>query len=82
MSGRNRLPGGEMRKASQRRARPAEVRTISLKVPWRAGDKVRWRDRAGVYRRDIEDGEPRSCWPSASTACAGPSCGLGKGRLT
>jgi hypothetical protein len=57
MSGRNRLPGGEMRKASQRRARPAEVRTISLKVPWRAGDKVRWRDRAGVYRRDIEDGE-------------------------
>jgi hypothetical protein len=57
MSGRNRLPGGEMRKASQRRARPAEVRTISLEVPWLAGDKVRWRERAGVYRRDVEDGE-------------------------
>jgi hypothetical protein len=55
MSGRNRLPGGEMRKASQRRARPAEIRTIRLEVPWRAGDKVRWRDRAGIYRRDIDD---------------------------
>lgn len=57
MSGRNRLPGGEVRKASQRRARPAEVHTIRLEVPWRPGDRVRWRDRPGVYRRDVEDGE-------------------------
>src|SRR5262249_13600109 len=32
-------------------------RAISLEVPWQAGDKVRWRERAGVYRRDVEDGE-------------------------
>jgi hypothetical protein len=64
MSGRNRLPSGEVRKASQRRARPPEVRTIILEVPWQAGDKVRWRDRAGVYRRDVEDGEHAEIVPA------------------
>jgi len=24
---------------------------------WRPGDRVRWRDRAGIYRRDGGDGE-------------------------
>jgi hypothetical protein len=58
MSGRNRLPGGEKRKASQKRSRPAEVPTIQLaEVPWRPGDRVRWRDRSGTYRRDTGDGE-------------------------
>jgi hypothetical protein len=23
--------------------------------PWRPGDKVRWRDRAGVYRRAVDE---------------------------
>jgi hypothetical protein len=58
MSGRNRLPSGEPRRASQRRARPAAGRIIQIaEIPWRPGDKVRWRDRAGIYRRDSGDGE-------------------------
>jgi hypothetical protein len=55
MSGRSRLPGGEVRKASQKRSRQAEVLPARIEIPWRAGDKVRWRDRAGVYRRDVDD---------------------------
>ena len=55
MSGRHRLPGGEMRRASQRRARPAEVRTIRIEMPWRPGDRVLWREKTGVYRRDVDE---------------------------
>ena len=57
MSGRSRLPGGEQRKASQKRSRSAGALPVRIEVPWRAGDRVRWRDRAGVFRRDVEDGE-------------------------
>jgi hypothetical protein len=55
MSGRSRLPPGELRRASQRRARRADVPTLRIEVPFRPGDAVKWRDRAGVYKR--EDGE-------------------------
>lgn len=55
MLGRNRLPGGEVQKASQKRARPAETRTIRIEIPWRARDKVRWRDRTGIYKRDDDE---------------------------
>ena len=64
MSGRNRLPGGEVRKASQKRMRPAEVRTIRLEVPWQPGDRVRWRDRAGRPGADVSANQrppPRPC---------------------
>jgi len=56
MSGRARLPGGEPRKASQRGDRSGRILT---RVPptWRPGDRVRWKDRAGTYRRDTGDGE-------------------------
>jgi hypothetical protein len=59
MSGRQRLPGGEMRKASQRKSRPAQAKVSAVEMPmiWRAGDQVRWKDRAGTYRRDVGDGE-------------------------
>jgi hypothetical protein len=58
MSGRNRLPSGEPRRASQKRARPAAPKPIQVaEIPWRAGDKVRRRGRARTYRRDIGDGE-------------------------
>jgi len=55
MSGRSRLLGGAPRKASQRRGRRA-VPSQAGRV-WRAGDPVRWRDRAGVFSRDVGDGE-------------------------
>jgi hypothetical protein len=55
MSGRSRLPSGGPRKASQKRTRPAARKPIQIEIPWRPGDRVRWRDRVGVYRRDIDD---------------------------
>ena len=55
MSGRLRLPGGEARRASQRRTRPAEVRPIRIETPWRPGDRVLWRDKTGLYRREADE---------------------------
>ena len=56
VSGRQRLPVGEPRKASQRNAlRPAPP-TLRITPTWRPGDPVRWKDRAGVFRRDLGDG--------------------------
>jgi len=57
MSGRNRLPSGEPRRASQKRTRPAVPKPLQIEIPWQPGDRVRWRDRAGIYRRDTGDGE-------------------------
>jgi hypothetical protein len=57
MSGRQRLPGGEPRKASQRSTRRAAPITTRISPTWRAGDAVRWQDRAAVFRRDLGDGE-------------------------
>ncbi len=57
MSGRARLPGGEARKASQRRSRRAEPAVSRVSPVWQAGDAVRWQGRDGVFRRDIGDGE-------------------------
>jgi hypothetical protein len=57
MSGRARLPGGEPRKASQRNTRRAAAIPARHTVVWRAGDQVRWKERSGVFRRDVGDGE-------------------------
>ena len=57
MSGRIRLPSGAPRRASQKRSRPTAPEVLKIEVPWHAGDRVRWRDRAGTYRRDVGDGE-------------------------
>jgi hypothetical protein len=57
MSGTKRLPGGERRKASQRHARPAAPLQPLIGRLWRPGDQVRWRDRIGVFRRDVGDSE-------------------------
>jgi len=57
MSGRARLPGGEPRKASQRNSRRASVPLTQITPVWRPGDAVRWQGRAGVFRRDVGDGE-------------------------
>jgi hypothetical protein len=55
MSGRSRLPGGEIRRASQKRTRRVGALPAHIEIPWRPGDKVRWRDRVGVYRRDVDE---------------------------
>jgi len=57
MSGRQRLPAGAPRKASQRRSRrtvPSKARTSRV---WHAGDQVHWQDRIGVFSRDLGDSE-------------------------
>lgn len=48
-----------MRKASQRKSRPAQAREAAVEIAraWQTGDQVRWKDRAGSYRRDVGDGE-------------------------
>lgn len=55
VSGRSRLPAGEIRKASQRHSRRAETKTIRIEIPFRAGDEVRWRDRVGTFHSDVDD---------------------------
>jgi len=57
MSGRSRLPAGEPRKASQRHSRRSARPKVAISRVWHPGDKVRWRDRNGDFRRDIGDGE-------------------------
>jgi hypothetical protein len=55
MSGRARLPGGEPRKASQRKARRAGQAATKITPVWRPGDAVRWKDRSGTFRREAGD---------------------------
>jgi hypothetical protein len=57
MSGRARLPGGEPRKASQRNSRRAEAIPTQIMPTFRPGDPVRWKGRAGLFRREVGDGE-------------------------
>lgn len=56
MSGKARLPGGQP-KTSQRNARRHVPTAARIAPVWRPGDKVRWKGRAGEYRRDVGDGE-------------------------
>jgi len=57
MSGRQRLPGGAPRKASQRKTRRAPPGAFRMSPSWRAGDGVRWQGRDGIFQRDVGDGE-------------------------
>jgi hypothetical protein len=57
MSGRQRLPAGEPRKASQRRTRRAAPLQSRISRVWRPGVAVRWRERTGSFHRDLGDGE-------------------------
>jgi hypothetical protein len=56
MSGTRRLPGGEPRKASQRNARRAVTPAKAVPI-WRASMPLLWKGRAGVFRREVGDGE-------------------------
>ena len=56
MSGTKRLPGGERRKASQRN-RPVQATSSQVQIAWRAGDPVKWKDRTGLFCREVGDNE-------------------------
>ena len=53
MTGRARLPGGEQRKASQKRSRPAAP--IAAAPTLRAGDRVGWLRHTGIVQRVVGD---------------------------
>ena len=57
MPGRTRLPGGQPRKASQRNKRNLTSAPAKLASVWRASMPVLWKGRAGIFRRDVGDGE-------------------------
>ncbi len=57
MPGRARLPAGEPRKASQRNTRRAAPIAFRVSPNWRAGYRVRWQSRDGIFRRNVGDGE-------------------------
>ena len=59
MSGKARLPSGAPRKASQRRGKLAAPSPVAVAAAprWKHGDRVIWRDCAGQYLRDVEDGQ-------------------------
>jgi hypothetical protein len=57
MSGTQRLPGGQPRKASQRHSRRTAPLQPRISRLWRPGDRVRWRDRIGVFHRNLGDNE-------------------------
>ena len=57
MSGGQRLPAGEPRKASQRRTRRAAPSQVYVSRVRHPGEKVRWRGRIGDFQRDLGDGE-------------------------
>jgi hypothetical protein len=56
MSGTKRLPGGERRKASQRN-RAVQAAPRQVQIAWRAGDPVKWKERTGLFRREVGDNE-------------------------
>jgi len=57
MAGRARLPGGEPRKASQRKTRAAAAVPTRIRPTYRPGERVKWKGRDGVFRREVDDGE-------------------------
>ena len=56
MTGGTRLPGGEPRKASQKRTRRAGSLRVHVSPQWRMGDRVSWAGRLGSFLRDLNDG--------------------------
>jgi hypothetical protein len=55
MTGRVRLPGGEQRKASQKRSRPATSIAVVVVPTLQPGDRVRWSRHTGVVQRIVGD---------------------------
>lgn len=55
VKGRARLPGGEQRKASQKRSRPATSSAAVAAPTLRPGDRVRWSRHTGIVQRVVGD---------------------------
>jgi hypothetical protein len=57
MSGRARLPAGAVRRASQRRSRPAAPKPTGTAPRWRPGDPVRWKEYNAFFLQIADDDE-------------------------
>lgn len=55
MTGCARLPGGEQRKASQKRSRRATPITAVTTPTLKPGDRVRWSRHTGIVQRVVGD---------------------------
>jgi len=55
VKGRAQLPGGEQRKASQKRSRPATPIAALAAPTLRPGDRVRWSRHTGIVQRVVSD---------------------------
>jgi hypothetical protein len=56
VTGRARLPGGEQRRASQKRSRPAaSISAVATAPALRPGDRVRWSRYTGTVQRVVGD---------------------------
>jgi hypothetical protein len=55
MTGRARLPGGEQRKASQKRSRPAAQSAAVAEPTLAAGNRVRWSRHTGIVQGVVGD---------------------------
>jgi hypothetical protein len=55
VTGRARLPGGEQRKASQKRSRPAKPIAALAAPALTPGDRVRWSRYTGTVQRIVGD---------------------------
>jgi len=53
------FPGGEPRKASQKRTRRGEQMPTRIVPQWRLGDRVRWNDKAAYSTAILATGTPR-----------------------
>ena len=57
MTCKTRLPGGEPRKASQKRTRRAGAIPVQISPQRYPGDRVSWGGRIGSFVRDLNDGQ-------------------------
>jgi hypothetical protein len=56
MPGGARLPGGQPRKASQKRSRPATpISAVATAPTFKPGDRVRWSRHTGTVQRVVGD---------------------------
>jgi hypothetical protein len=55
VTGRTRLPGGEQRKASQKRSPPATSSAAVAALTLRPGDRVCWSRHTGIVQRVVGD---------------------------
>ena len=80
MSGRSRLPGGTVRRASQLRSRPAAASASIITAPrWQPGDPVQWNGYVGHCLQIANDDDEQAELLIGALALAGAAPGHAAG---